>query len=59
MSGTPPRHEPRPELYGALLAPFQPSNRERRLGRALLWLLRVPGTSGLLRLWHARRARSP
>ncbi len=53
----PPRHEPRPELYGPLLARFQPSAGERWVGRLLLALLRLPGTSGLLRAWHARRTR--
>jgi hypothetical protein len=57
MNGAPPRHEPRPELYGPLLARFQPSAAERWVGRRLLSLLRLPGTSGLLRAWHARRAR--
>jgi hypothetical protein len=58
MSGAPPRHEPRPELYGPLLARFQLSARERRLGRLLLALVRLPGSAWLLRGWHGRRRRA-
>ncbi len=55
MSGDLPRHEPRPELYGPLLARFALSPRERRMARLLLALVRVPGASWLLLRWHARR----
>jgi hypothetical protein len=52
----PPLHEPRPDLYGPLLARFEPTPGERRIGRWLLGLLRFPGAAWLLRAWHARRA---
>ena len=53
-----PRHEPRPGLYGPLLARFQPTGAERRLGRLLLALMRVPGASRVLSAWHAHRTRT-
>ncbi|MBS0395933.1 MAG: hypothetical protein JSR54_15030 [Proteobacteria bacterium] len=57
MSGAPPRHEARPGLFDPLLAGFRLSARERLVGRALVWLVRVPGAVRLLKLWHGRRAR--
>lgn len=57
MSGPPPLHEERPELYGPLLAPFALSRGDRWLARLLVGLAQVPGAVRLLRLWHARRTR--
>ena len=57
MSSGEPRHEARPELYAALLAPFALSPRDRWLGRVLVGLARVPGAVRLLLYWHGRRAR--
>jgi hypothetical protein len=54
MSGR-PRHEALPELFAGLLAPFALSRRERWLGRLLVRLLAIPGTSVLLRAWHRSR----
>ncbi len=51
------RHEPRPELYGPLLARFALDRRERLVGRALVALARVPGVVRLLVRWHDRRAK--
>ncbi len=51
-------HEARPGLFDPLLARFRLSARERAIGRALVWLVRVPGAVRLLTLWHARRARA-
>jgi hypothetical protein len=53
----PPRHEPRAGLFDAQLSRFQPSPGERRTGRWLLRLLRLPGSATLIRAWHARRGR--
>jgi hypothetical protein len=50
-----PHHEPRPGLFRPLLARFEPSARERWVGRLLLRLLRFPGAARLIRAWHARR----
>jgi hypothetical protein len=50
-------HEPRPELYGPLLARFALRPRDRLLGRVLVGLARIPGAVRLLTGWHARRAR--
>ena len=57
MSGELPRHEPLPHLFDVLTAPFEPTPAQRRTGRFLLALLRVPGTLGLLKAFHARRGR--
>ena len=57
MSGPAPVHEPLPGLYEPLLARFRLSSSERAVGRALVWLVRVPGATRLLTLWHARRSR--
>jgi|APCry1669189534_1035231.scaffolds.fasta_scaffold133086_2 hypothetical protein len=50
-------HESRPELYGALLAPFALHWRTRLLALALLWLVRVPGAGTWLLRYQARRNR--
>ena len=57
MSEDLPRHEGLPALFDPLLAPFQPSRLQRRVGRLLIALVRVPGALALLRAWHARQAR--
>jgi hypothetical protein len=57
MSGELPRHEPHPELFVPLLARFELTPGERRAGRLLLALVRVPGARWLLLRWHARRGR--
>jgi hypothetical protein len=57
MSSPVPVHEARDGLYGPLLARFRLSARERAVGLALVWLVRVPGAVRLLTLWHARRTR--
>jgi hypothetical protein len=57
MSSELPRHEPRAGFFDAELARFQPSPAQRRIGRWLIALLRVPGALVLLRAWHARRGR--
>lgn len=57
MSAQPPLHEPRPDLYEPLLAPFALRRRDRLLGRLLVGLARIPGAVRLLTGWHARRAR--
>lgn len=57
MSEELPRHDPLPTLFDALLAGFQPSGFQRRIGRLLVALVRIPGALGLLRAWHARQAR--
>jgi hypothetical protein len=49
-------HEPARGLYDPSLAGFAPSDRERRIVRWLLRLLRVPGATRLLRAWHASRS---
>jgi hypothetical protein len=51
-----PAHQALPGLYEPLLARFRLTARERLIGRALVWLVRVPGAVRLLTLWHARRA---
>jgi hypothetical protein len=50
-------HTPLPHLYDAELARFAPTPRERRTMRWLLRLLRLPGTTRLIRAWHAARTR--
>jgi hypothetical protein len=57
VSAEAPVHEARPGLFEPLLVRFRLSPRERAIGRALVWLVRVPGAVRLLTLWHARRAR--
>ena len=57
MSADLPRHEPLPTLFDPLTAPFQPSPFQRRIGRLLIALVRIPGALALLRAWHARQAR--
>jgi hypothetical protein len=51
------RHEPLPNLYDRELARFAPTARERRIVGLLLRLLRIPGTTRLIRAWHALRTR--
>jgi hypothetical protein len=57
MSAELPRHEPLPHLFEPILARFQLTAGERRTGRWLLMLIRVPGMTWLLLRWHARRGR--
>ena len=57
MSEELPRHEPLPDLFDPLLAGFQPTPFQRRIGRLLIALVRIPGALRLLRAWHARQAR--
>jgi len=57
VNGPVVRHEPRPDLYGPLLARFALGRRERLVGRALVALARVPGAVRLLVRWHDRRAK--
>ena len=57
MSEDLPRHEPRPRLFDPLLAAFQPTPFQRRTGRLLIALVRIPGALAVLRAWHARQAR--
>jgi hypothetical protein len=47
--------EERPSLYGPLHRAFALSRADRLAVRVLLGLLRLPGGSRLLRLWHSRR----
>jgi hypothetical protein len=49
------RIEERAALYEPLHRPFRLSTSDRLALRVLLWLLRLPGGTGLLRRWHARR----
>ena len=57
MSEELPRHEPLPGFFDPLLARFQPTAAQRRIGRLLIALVRLPGALALLRAWHARQAR--
>lgn len=50
-------HRALPALYAAPLARFAPTPKEERTIRWLLRLLRVPGVTRLIRLWHAWRTR--
>lgn len=52
-------HRALPDLYVAPLARFAPTPQEERTIRWLLRLLRVPGVTRLIRLWHAWRTRLP
>jgi hypothetical protein len=44
-----------PALYEPWHQPFRLSASDRLAVRALLWLLRIPGGTALLRRWHAHR----
>ncbi|MSQ92083.1 MAG: hypothetical protein EXR87_04005 [Gammaproteobacteria bacterium] len=44
-----------PALYEPLHQPFRLSASDRLAVLALLWLLRIPGGTALLRRWHAHR----
>ena len=46
-----------PHLYDASLARFAPTPRERWIVGGLLRLLRLPGTTRLIRAWHSARSR--
>lgn len=45
----------KPQLFDELLAPFRLRERDRKVVRWLLGLLRLPGGAWLLRAWHTRR----
>ncbi len=52
------RHESRPELFKALLAPFALRWPARCAAVALVWLVRIPGAGAWLLRFHARRTPS-
>ena len=46
-----------PSLFDEMLAPYALRNRDKRVVRWLLRLVRLPGGARLLRSWQARRGR--